>query len=223
MNYNVGHRARTRERLVSSKVGSLKDYELMEILLCMAIPVKDTKPLAKMLIEKYGSFAKVITADKDELLTIKGVGESVLACFRLLQEGALRLAKEEIKEKTILSSWQSLLDYCRILLGHSKKEMFLVLYLNNQNELIDEDLQEYGTLDQVVVYPREITKRALFLSASAIILVHNHPSGATKASKADIEVTKNIKNSLDHFKVKIHDHVIISDKSFFSFKSEGLL
>lgn len=222
MQHNIGHRERARERLIESKPGAIQDYELLEILLFMAVPRKDTKVLAKNLINKYGSFAKVINAEYESLLEVKGVNKSTLACFRLIKEGAARLTREEIVDKPIISSWQSLLDYCRAVLGHLKKEVFLIIYLNNQNELIDEDLQEYGTVDQVSVYPREITKRALFLNASAIIMVHNHPGGNTKASKEDVEVTQHIANALAPFKIKIHDHIIISDKSFFSFKSEGL-
>lgn len=222
MQHNIGHRERVRERLIDSKPGDIKDYELLEMLLFMAIPRKDTKFLAKELISKYGSFAKVINAEYESLLEVKGVKQSTLACFKLIKEGAIRLTKEEVVNKPIISSWQSLLDYCRVIIGHLKKEAFLIIYLNNQNELIDEDLQEYGTVDQVSVYPREITKRALFLNASSIIMVHNHPGGNTKASKEDIEVTRQIANALAPFKIKIHDHIIISDKSFFSFKSEGL-
>jgi DNA repair protein RadC len=223
MKYNVGHRARIKDRLLHSKSGALLDYELLEILLCMALPRQDTRILAKALIEQYGSFAKVISAEPESLLNNKGIGNSALACFKLLTEGAARLAEQELVSKPIISSWQNLLDYCRTLIGHLKKEAFLIIYLNTQNELIDKDLHDYGTVDQVSIYPREITKRALFLNASAVILVHNHPSGNTKASKADIDVTKQIATALDPFKIKIHDHIIISDKSFFSFKSEGLL
>ena len=222
MQHNIGHRERARERLRCSKPGVMQDYEILEILLFMAIPRKDTKDLAKELITKYGSFAKVINAEYESLLEVKGVKENTLACFQLIKEGATRLTRAELTDKPIISSWQSLLDYCRAVMGHLKKEVFLIIYLNNQNELIDEDLQEYGTVDQVSVYPREITKRALFLNASAIIMVHNHPGGNTKASKEDIEVTQHIANALAPFKIKIHDHIIISDKSFFSFKSEGL-
>lgn len=222
MQHNIGHRERARERLMDSKPGAMQDYELLELLLFMAIPRKDTKFLAKSLINKYGSFAKVINAEQESLMEVKGVSKNTLACFKLIKEGVIRITREEMINKPIISSWQSLLDYCRAALGHLKKEVFLIIYLNNQNELIDEDLQEYGTVDQVSVYPREITKRALFLNASAIIMVHNHPGGNTKASKEDIEVTRHISNALSPFKIKIHDHIIISDKSFFSFKSEGL-
>lgn len=221
--HNIGHRERIREKLLKTKIGSLEDYEILELLLCLALPRIDTKSLAKDLLKKYGSFAKVIAAEADSLQMTKGVGPSVLACFKLLRDGASRLAKEDFTNKPIISSWYALLEYCRILIGHLKKEVFLVMYLNSQNHLIDEDLQDYGTIDQVSVYPREIAKRALFLNASAVILVHNHPGGSSKASKADIETTNQVKQALDLFKIRLHDHVIISDKNFFSFKAEGLL
>ena len=224
MDYNLGHRERIRERLIKSKPGVMEDYEVMELLLCLALPRRDTKALAKELIDKFGSFAKAISAEDGSLLAIKGLGATGLAAFRLIKEGAARLIREEVSNKPILSSWQSLLNYCRVLMGHAKREMFLVLYLNSQNALMDEeDLQDYGTIDQVSVYPREIAKRALQLNASAVILENNHPGGSTKASKADIEMTKQIVKTLDIFKIKLHDHVIVSDKSFFSFKTEGLL
>lgn len=221
--HNIGHRERARERLLQSKPGTMADYEILELLLFMAIPRQDTKTLAKNLINKFGNFSKVINAEQNALSEIKGVGQNVLACFKLIEEGAARLIKANIQDKPVISSWQSLLDYCRVLIGHMGKEAFIILYLNSQNELIHEDIHDYGTIDQVNVYPREITKNALFLNASAIIMAHNHPSGNTKASKADIEVTKQIVAALLPFKIKVHDHIIISDKSFFSFKSEGLL
>lgn len=223
MNNHAGHRERIRKKLLSSKIGTVPDYEILEILLCMALPRRDTKALAKSLIDKYGSFAKVISAEHISLLEVKGVGENVLSCFQLIKESSARLVKEEIIEKPIISSWSSLLKYCRSLMGHLQKEVFLVLYLNSQNELIDEDLCDYGTINQVSVYPREIAKKALFLDASSVILAHNHPGGCTKASKADIETTKSISSVLSPLKIKIHDHIIISDRSFFSFKSEGLI
>lgn len=223
MDHHLGHRERAKEKLINSKTGTLQDYELLEILLFMAVPRQDTKTLAKNLIARFGSFAKVINADFESLSEIKGVKKNIYACFKILKECSSRMIKEEIRNKPIISSWQTLLDYCRTLIGHLKKEVFLVLYLNNQNELIDEDINEYGTVDQITVYPREIIKRTVFLNASAVILAHNHPGGSTKASKADIEVTEKIVKSLAFLNIKVHDHVIISDKSFFSFKSEGLL
>lgn len=223
MEHIIGHRERARRKLLNSKPGVLPDYEILELLLFIAIPRQDTKKLAKDLINKFGSFAKVITADSEALLQMNGVGESILACFRLMKEGAIRLAKEEIQARPVISSWQSLISYLRTTIGHTKKENFIVLYLNNQNELIDQDINEQGTVDQINIYPREIAKRALFLNSSAVIIAHNHPSGSNKPSKADIEITKQIVNALSTFKITVHDHVIINDKDFFSFKSEGLL
>lgn len=221
--YNIGHRNRARSRLLNSKPGTIQDYELLEILLFMAIPRSNTKELARQLIAKYGSFAKVVTAENDSLLTIKGVGLNSIACFRLAREVAERLCREEFLNKPIISSWQSLINYCRTTIGHLKREVFIVLYLNSQNELIQQDIQDQGTINHTNIYPREIAKRALFIDASSIILVHNHPGGCTKASKTDIETTHQIVKALSPFKITVHDHIIISDKSFFSFKAEGIL
>ncbi len=219
----LGHRDRLREKLLNSKIGSLPDYELLEALLCIALPRRDTKNLAKELIKKFGSFAKVVTAEEEALLEVNGIGNTALSCFRLTKEASLRLIKEELNNKPVLSSWQSVLNYSRVLIGHANKEMFVVFYLNNQNILIAEDIYDYGTVDQVSIYPREIAKRALFLNASAIILAHNHPSGETKPSKSDVEMTNNINTVLKTFNIRLHDHVIISDKNFYSFKTAGLL
>ena len=156
MEQYIGHGARIREKLLNSRSNLMPDYEILEILLCMALPRRDTKALSKELITKYGSFAKIISAEPESLLEVKGVGQSVLAAFQLIKEGATRLTKEEINNKPIISSWKSLIAYCRSLMGHTKKEIFLVLYLNNQNELISEDIQDYGTVDQINIYPREI-------------------------------------------------------------------
>ncbi len=210
-------------RFLNTKLGAVSDIDLLEVLLCMALPRRDTKDLAKELVSKYGSFAKVISAEEESLRKVKSIDISAIACFRMIKEGAIALAKEELKDKPVISSWQSLLSYCRILIGHATKEMFVVLYLNSQNVLIEEDIQDYGTVDQIMVYPREIAKRALFLNASSIILVHNHPGGSTKASKADVEITNHIVRALSPFKISVHDHVIVSDRGFYSFKSEGLL
>ena len=221
--YNTKHRERARERLLNSKPGTIQDYELLELLLFMAIPRLDTKILAKQLIDNYGSFSKVITAEADSLLSIKGIGPNSIACFRLVKEIAERLSREEFLNKPIISSWQSLINYCRITIGHLKKEVFIVLYLDSQNQLIQQDTQDQGTIDHINIYPREVAKRALLLDASSIILVHNHPGGCTKASKEDVETTSQIVKALSSLKITVHDHIIISDKSFFSFKAEGLL
>jgi DNA repair protein RadC len=225
MKDHIGHRERAMEKLLNAKFGTLLDYELLEILLFMAIPRQDTKQIAKSLISKYGSFAKVINSDFESLSEIEGLKTktNIFTTFKLIKECSSRLIKAEIRNKPVISSWQRLLDYCRNLIGHLKKEAFVVLYLNNQNELIAEDFHDYGTVDQVSVYPREIVKRSVFLNASAVILAHNHPGGNTKASKADVELTERVVKALSLLNIKVHDHIIIGDRDFYSFKSEGLL
>jgi DNA repair protein RadC len=154
---------------------------------------------------------------------VDGVGESVVASFRVIQEGITRVTKEEIINREVLSSWKALLDYCRATMGHLKQEQFRVLYLNRKNILIADDLQESGTVDQVAVYPRELARRALLLSASSVILVHNHPSSDTSPSQDDIFLTKQVEEILKVLGIVVHDHVIVSSRSYFSFKSNGLL
>ncbi len=219
----TGHRGRLRQRLLASKKGELPDYEVLEVLLFAASPRSDVKPLAKDLITKFGSLAKVLNASEEEFSDIKGVNESAIAQFRVVQEAAERLLKEEITEKTILQSWKALIDYCRASMGHLKQEQFRILFLDRKNTLIADDLQEAGTVDQTPVYPREVVKRALQLEASAIIMVHNHPSGDTTPSKADIAVTKQIQQALNTINVKLHDHVIISSAGHYSFKSHMII
>jgi DNA repair protein RadC len=221
--HHTGHRQRLRERFITSKKGGLPDYEIMEILLFATHPRGDVKPLAKELIAKFGSFAKVINASPEELLTIKGINESAIAQLRVVQEAAERLLKDDIIDKPILQSWKALLDYCRASMGHLKNEQFRILFLNRKNMLMADDLQEAGTVDQTPVYPREVVKRALYLEASAVILVHNHPSGDTTPSKADISMTKQIQQALAPIGVILHDHVIVSSKGHYSFKSNGLV
>jgi DNA repair protein RadC len=219
----LGHRTRLRQRLLESLPGSLPDYEILELILCLARPRVDMKPLAKMLINEYGSFARVINASQDALLKNFGVGESIVSLFRIIQEGSTRLIKEELQEKPIIGSWHKLLEYCRATMGHIQTEQFRVLYMDKKNMLIADELQQYGTTDQTHIYPREIVKRALYIEASAIIIVHNHPSGNTKPSKEDIEITKLVQQSCHIFGIDLHDHVIISNQSYYSFKSYGLL
>ena len=223
MSHNLGHRQRMREKFINAKIGTFPDYEVLEMVLSYAIPRKDTKFLAKELLAKFKSFSKVLNAEKESLLSVKGVGENVLSCFKAILESTYHLTKEEVYNRPLLTSWQNLLDYCRLLIGKNPKENFMVFYLNNQNELIDEDIFDYGTIDEISIYPREIAKRALFVNATALILAHNHPGGSCKASKADIEVTENLIKTLSNFNIRIHDHVILTDKKYFSFKEEGLI
>jgi len=219
--YHTGHRKRLRERFIASKKGGLPDYEILEILLFSSHPRGDVKPLAKELITTFGSLAKALNASTNELLKIKGMNESAVAQFKAVQEAAERLLKEEVGQQTVLSSWKALIDYCRASMGHLKTEQFRILFLNKKNILIADDLQEVGTVDQTPVYPREVVKRALQLDASAVILVHNHPTGDTTPSKADISLTLQIMQGLAAVSINLHDHLIVSSKGHYSFKSNG--
>ena len=223
ININKGHRQRLKDKILFSKQGQIADYELLELVLYLAIPRIDVKPLAKLLLKEFGSFEKVITADKVSLENIEGVGHSVLSAFKIINEAAIRLTKESIKKQNILSSWKALLDYCRASMGHLKIENFRVIYLNKKNVIIADDIMQSGTIDYVPVYTREIAKRALYLDCSAIILVHNHPSGDSKPSRADIDATHEIILALKLFNITVHDHVIITDKNHFSFKTNGII
>ena len=217
----VGHRARLRERLMNSKRHTISDVEMLELILNHAVPRINMKPLSKELIKKFGTFGRVINTEPLVLLKIKGVGESVVAAFRMVQEAAHMLIREEFIEKPVVQSWKQLLDYFRATMGHIQVEQFRVLYLNNRNMVIADELQEMGTINQIAIQPREIAKRALIHEAFAIILVHNHPSGITKPSVADIEVTRQIATICTNVGVQFHDHVIVSNSSYYSFKSHG--
>jgi DNA repair protein RadC len=219
----TGHRQRLRERFLCSSKGSLADYELLEIMLFAATPRTDVKPLAKQLLLRFGSLAGVITANNEELRQVKGVNDAVLAQVKVVQELAERLLKHDLDEKPILQSWKALLDYSRATMGHLKKEQFRLLFLNKKHMVIADELQAYGTIDQTPVYPREVVKRALQLEASAIIMVHNHPSGDTRPSTADIQITKQIMQAADAVGVSLHDHIIISSKGHYSFRAHGVI
>lgn len=218
-----GHRQRLRERFLTHGGDSLADYELLEMLLFAASPRGDVKPLAKALIEHFGSFKKVLQAEINALSKVEGCGESAIAAMKLVQASAQRLLAEELTELPLMANWQALLDYCRTTMGHLKKEQFRILFLNHKNRLIANELQQEGTVNHAPVYVREVIKRALELQASALILVHNHPSGDTTPSQADIDITKHIANTGKPLGVAVHDHLIISDNSHFSFKSYGLM
>jgi len=219
----VGHRKRLRARFLKTGSESLHDYELIELLLFGAIPRGDVKPLAKRLITTFGSFSEVISADARTLALEDGLGEAAVCALKIAQAGAIRLAQEQVMNKPVLSSWQMLLDYCRASMAYHGVEQFRLLYLNRKNVLIADELQQRGTIDHTPVYPREVIKRALELEASALIMVHNHPSGDTTPSPADIDMTKRIKSIARPLSIEIHDHVIVSRKGYYSFKSTGLL
>lgn len=219
----LGHRDRLRERFLLGGPDTLPDYEMMELVLFAAIPRRDVKPLAKQLLAKFGSFAEVIAAPRERLLEVEGIGEGVVAQLKIIEAAALRLAKTRLIGKPALSSWAALLDYCAAAMARGLREEFRVLFLDRKNILIADEVQSAGTIDHTPVYPREIVKRALDLGASAMILVHNHPSGDPTPSRADIEMTREIQAAAKPLRISVHDHLVIGRSGHASFKSLGLL
>ncbi|MCH8092032.1 MAG: DNA repair protein RadC [Proteobacteria bacterium] len=219
----LGHRQRLKERFMRDAGASLHDYEMLELVLFLAKPRAEVKPLAKALIARFGSFADVITADVKELVAVKGVGENTAVALKTIQAAAIRLAREQVMNKPVISSWQKLLDYCRASMAFAKTEEFRVMFLDRKNVLIADEMQQTGTVDHTPVYPREVVKRALDLGASAIIMVHNHPSGDPTPSKGDVEMTKEVREACEKLGISLHDHLIIGKSGHASFKSLGLL
>jgi DNA repair protein RadC len=223
----LGHRKRLKEKFVKAVATNnsdvIADYEILEILLFASYPRKDVKPLAKELIDIFGSFANLISAPIEEIKNKTMLGESAIAAIKIVQVSANRLLKANVHKKIILQSWKSLLDYCHASMGYEKKEQFRILFLDKKNQLIADEIQQQGTVDHTPVYPREVAKRALENSASAIILVHNHPSGDATPSKADINVTEQIMQGLAALDIKLHDHLIIAGDKHYSFAAHGLI
>ena len=201
----------------------MPDYELLEMTLFAALPRRDTKPLAKALLARFGSFAEVIAAPRERLREVDGAGESVVAQLKIVEAAAHRLAKTRVIGRPALSSWAALLEYCTAAMAREQREEFRVLFLDRKNILIADEVQSRGTIDHTPVYPREIIKRALELSATAIILVHNHPSGDPTPSKADIDMTRDITKAALALGITVHDHLVIGRKGHASFKSLNLL
>ncbi len=218
-----GHRQRLRQRLIAGGPDNLPDYELLEVMLFAGNPRGDVKPLAKDLIDRFGSFAEVLSADSDDLLGFPGLGEAGVAALKSVREAALRLMRAELRERPLLGSWDRLIDYCTANIAHGQVEEFHLLFLDRKNMLIAHERQQRGTIDHTPVYPREVVKRALELSASALILVHNHPSGDPTPSKADIQVTRDIVKAAGPLGVTVHDHVIIGRGRHTSLRDMGLL
>lgn len=212
-----------RAKLLDAGPDSFRDYELLEMALWAANPRGDTKPLAKVLIDTFGDFAQVISADPDRLAEVPGVGEAAVAQIKLLDAAAVRLARARVMNRNVLSSWQSLIDYCRASKQYKKTEEFHVLFLDRKNVLVADEVQQKGTVDHTPVYPREIVKRALQLEASALIMVHNHPSGDPTPSRADIDMTKQVRDAAKAVGVVLHDHLVIGAGEPYSFRSNGLL
>lgn len=219
----LGHRARLRERFLIPGGESLPDYELLELILFSAKPRGDVKPLAKALLKQFGSFGKVFHADELALREVPEVGDAVIAALKTVRIAAQRLVKSEIADQPVIQSWSALMDYCKLAMGNNKVEEFRVLFLNHRHALIADEVMQRGTVNHTPVYPREIVKRALELSASAVILLHNHPSGDPTPSKADIDITKKIIEAAATVNVTVHDHVIITQDGHYSFKSFGLI
>lgn len=217
-----GHRDRLRQRFRDGGGDALPDYELLELILFRALPRRDTKPLAKELIAKFGSFAETINAPDERLLEVGGVGDAVITELKLVRAGALRMMKGQVMDRPVLASWTDLLGYCRAAMAFETKEQFRILFLDKRNKIIADEVQQEGTVDHTPVYIREIVKRALELSASAIILVHNHPSGDPTPSRADINMTKQIVDSAKPLGITVHDHIIVGKEGHASFRSLGL-
>lgn len=218
-----GHRARLRRRILEGLGAGLYDHELVEYLLALAIPRRDTKPLAKQLIDEFGGFSGLLVADADALQTIPGMGEASAAALKIVQVAALRLISEPVREQPILSSWQALLDYLRADMAHLIHERVRVLHLNSKNQLIRDELVSEGSIDQAAIYTREVIKRALALGSAAIILVHNHPSGDSTPSRQDIAITRDIRDAGRTLGISVHDHIIIGKDGHTSFRSQGLI
>ncbi len=218
-----GHRDRLRQRFLQGGPDSLADYEMLELILFMAIPRRDVKPLAKELVARFGNLAGALNAEVRELETVSDLSENTVVALKAVQAAAHRLMKQEIIKKPILNSWTRLLDYCHATMAHERKEHFRILFLNKKNELIADEVQQTGTVDHTPAYPREIMKRALELGATALILVHNHPSGDPTPSEADVDMTLTIKAAGEPFSIVIHDHLVIAKNGIKSFRTLGLI
>ena len=221
--HHLDHRERLRARARAGGLGALPDYELLELFLFRSIPRRDVKPLAKALLARFGSLAGVWGAPIEDLMGVKGVGEAVALDLKLAHEAASRAAREPVAKRTVIASWTALLAYVRVALAHEPREQFRVLFLDRKNQLIADEVMNRGTVDHAPVYPREIVRRALELSASATILVHNHPSGDPTPSAADVEMTKRVIEAGRALGVGVHDHLVVGRDGVASFKTLGLL
>lgn len=218
-----GHRERLRGRFQEAGAEALADYELLELLLFRSIPQRDVKPLAKEMIARFGSFAEVLGAPAARLTEVKGVGESVAIDLKIVEAALQRMAKGAITKRRVLSSWSAVLDYCRTTMAFAEREQFRLLFLDKKNAVIADEVQQTGTVDHTPVYPREVVRRALELSASAIILVHNHPSGDPTPSGADVKMTRELVDIAKPLGIAIHDHVIVGRDGHASFRGLGLI
>lgn len=221
--YIADHRKRLRDRFLSGGQAAVADYELLELVLFRAIPRQDVKPLTRKLLETFGDYSGVISAPRERLMAVKGVGHAVVTELKIVEAAAQQLARARVVNRPAISGWQALVDYCRTSMAHAETEQFRILFLDRKNVLIADEAQAKGTVDHVPVYPREVVKRALELNASALILVHNHPSGDPTPSEADIAVTRQIEEAARALSITLHDHLVIGSASEFSFRSAGYL
>jgi DNA repair protein RadC len=219
----LGHRQRLRERFLAGGAEALADYELLELLLFQARPRGDMKPLAKALMKRFGSFAAVMAASPRELAEVAGMGEASIVALKTVEAAALLMTRQQLIDRPVIGSWKKLLDYCHAAMAHQKVEQFRLLFLDNKNALIADEVQQRGTVNHTPVYPREVVKRALELGATAIIMCHNHPSGDPTPSEDDIAMTREIAEAAGRLGIALHDHVIIGRNGHRSFRSMGLL
>lgn len=218
-----GHRDRLRARFLNGGPKALADYELLELILFMAIPQRDVKPLAKDLLLRFGSFAELFAAPPEEIMKTKGVSETTATALKAIQAAAFAFLRQDIMKRPVLNSWARLLEYCQATLAHETREHFRLLFLNRKNELIADEIQQIGTVDHTPAYPREVIRRALEIGATALILSHNHPSGDPAPSKADIDMTRAVIEAGKPFGIVIHDHVVVARNGWYSFRNQGVL
>ncbi|MEE3626465.1 DNA repair protein RadC [Nitrospirillum sp. BR 11752] len=218
-----GHRDRLRDRFLTQGPEALQDYELVELLLFQAIPRRDVKPLAKQLLGRFGSFWGLVSAPVATLRDEFKLSDAAIGAIKVVAAAALRMARRELLDRPVLSSWEKLLDYCQGALAHEPVEQFRVLFLDGRHALLRDEVQQRGTVNQTAAYPREVLKRALELGASGVILVHNHPSGDPSPSRADIQMTKAIVEAAKALEISVHDHLVIGRGRHFSFRAQGLI
>jgi DNA repair protein RadC len=221
--YMRDHRKRLRTRFAEGGARAIPDYEMLELVLFRALPRQDVKPLARLLIDTFGDFNRVLSANIKDLQSVNGVGEAVAIELKIIEAAAHRLSRAKVMQKHVVSSWDALLDYCHTTMAHRSTEQFRILFLDTKNVIIADEEQGQGTVDHVPVYPREVVKRALELNAAALILVHNHPSGDPTPSQADVQMTHQIDNAAKALGLTVHDHLIIGKSCELSFRATGLL
>jgi len=218
-----GHRARMRTRLLTAGPDALADHEMLEMVLFLALPRRDTKPIARALLDQFGGFGPVIAAPLADLVRIEGLGEAGAAALKVVQAAALRLVRGAVMAQPVMNDWDRLMDYLVARLAHEKVEQFRVLFLDNRNRLLGDEMLGQGTVNHAPVYPREVVKRALELHANAIILTHNHPAGDPTPSREDIAMTREIQRAAEALRIVVHDHVVVAGSRWVSFRQAGLL